>query len=34
MKYLIVEPSPLAVLIPLVPKYSPQDPNNLENLAS
>ena len=26
MKFLIVEPSPLPILIPLVPKYSPQDP--------
>ena len=26
MKFLIVEPSPLPILIPLGPKYSPQDP--------
>ena len=26
MKFLIVEPSPLSILIPLGPKYSPQDP--------
>ena len=26
MKLLIVEPSPLPILIPLGPKYSPQDP--------
>ena len=26
MKFLIVEPSPLLILIPLGPKYSPQDP--------
>ena len=26
MKFLIVEPSPLLTLIPLGPKYSPQDP--------
>ena len=26
MKFLIVEPSPLPFLIPLEPKYSPQDP--------
>ena len=25
MKFLIVEPSPLPILIPLGPKYSPQD---------
>ena len=26
MKFLIVEPSPLPILIPLGPKYSSQDP--------
>ena len=26
MKFLIVEPSPLPILIPIGPKYSPQDP--------
>jgi len=26
MKFLIVEPSPLPILIPLGPKYSPHDP--------
>ena len=26
MKFLIVEPSPLPILITLGPKYSPQDP--------
>ena len=26
MKILIVDPSPLPILIPLGPKYSPQDP--------
>ena len=26
MKFFIVEPSPLPILIPLGPKYSPQDP--------
>ena len=26
MKFLIAEPSPLPILIPLGPKYSPQDP--------
>ena len=26
MKYLIVEPSPLPIRIPLGPKYSPRDP--------
>ena len=26
MKFLIVEPAPLPILIPLGPKYSPQDP--------
>ena len=26
MKFLIVEPSPLPILISLGPKYSPQDP--------
>ena len=26
MKYLIVKPSPLPVIIPAVPIYSPQDP--------
>ena len=26
MKFLIVKPSPLPMLIPLGPKYSPQDP--------
>ena len=26
MNFLIVEPSPLPILIPLGPKYSPQDP--------
>ena len=26
MKFLIVEPSPLPIIIPLGPKYSPQDP--------
>ena len=26
MKFLIVEPSPLPILIPLWPKYTPQDP--------
>ena len=26
MKFLIVEPSPLPILIPLGPKYSPLDP--------
>ena len=26
MEFLIVEPSPLLILIPLGPKYSPQDP--------
>ena len=26
MKFLIVEPSPLPIFIPLGPKYSPQDP--------
>ena len=26
MKFLIVEPSPLPILIPIVSKYSPQDP--------
>ena len=26
MKFLIVEPSLLPILIPLAPKYSPQDP--------
>ena len=31
MKFLIVEPSPLPILIPLGPKYSPQDPNNINN---
>ena len=29
MKYLFVEPSPLTILIPLEPKYSPQDPDLL-----
>ena len=26
MKFLIAEPSPLPILIPLGPKYSPRDP--------
>ena len=26
MKFLIVQPSPIPILIPLGPKYSPQDP--------
>ena len=26
MKFLIVEPSPLPILVPLGSKYSPQDP--------
>ena len=26
MEFLIVEPSPLPILIPIGPKYSPQDP--------
>ena len=29
MKFLIVEPSPLPILIPLGPKYSPQEARDL-----
>ena len=32
MKFLIVKPSPLRALIPLGPKYSPQDPLALPSL--
>ena len=31
MKFFIVEPSPLLILITLGPKYSPQDPVNNNN---
>ena len=32
MKFLIVEPSPLSILIPLGSKYSPQDNNIIYNI--